>query len=137
MFFLLLMRVLPLTSMSLELHFQEVSHRIIECLELKENSRIIKLHPPCHMQGQQPPDLILHQAAQGPIQPGLEHLQGWGLHNLSGQPISVPNHSHSKELPPDIQPKSSLPHFKTISPCSAVIYPCKGKGFFYCFFLLF
>mgnify|MGYP001855689421 CR=1 len=22
---------------------------------------------------------------QGPIQPGLEHLRGWGIHNLSGQ----------------------------------------------------
>jgi len=28
---------------------------------------------PCHRQGHQPP---LDQAAQGPIQPGLEHLQG-------------------------------------------------------------
>lgn len=88
MFFLLLMRVLPLTSMSLELHFQEVSHRIIECLELKENSRIIKLHPPCHMQGQQPPDLILHQAAQGPIQTGKvceaveeNSMYGWRVAN--------------------------------------------------------
>jgi len=26
-----------------------------------------------------PPD----QAAQGPIQPGLEHLQGWGVHSFS------------------------------------------------------
>jgi len=25
------------------------------------------------------------QAAQGPIQPGLEHLQGWGTHSFSGQ----------------------------------------------------
>ena len=31
-------------------------------------------------QGHQPPDLILVQAAQGPIQPGLEHLQGWMGH---------------------------------------------------------
>ena len=27
----------------------------------------------------------LDQAAQGPIQPGLEHLQGWGIHNHSRQ----------------------------------------------------
>ena len=40
-----------------------------------------------HMQGHQPPDLILDQAAQGPIQPGLKHLQGWGIHNLSGHPV--------------------------------------------------
>jgi len=34
---------------------------------------------PCHRQGCQPPKLILNQAVQGPTQPGLEHLQGWGL----------------------------------------------------------
>jgi len=37
------------------------------------------------MQGHQPPHLIPAQAAQGPIQPGLEHLQGQGIHSLSGQ----------------------------------------------------
>jgi len=31
-------------------------------------------------QGCHPPD----QAVQGPIQTGLEHLQGWGNHNLFG-----------------------------------------------------
>jgi len=80
---------------------------------------------PCRMQGHQPPHLILDQAAQGPIQPGLEHLQGWGIHNLLGQPVPAPHHSHSKELPPDIQPKSSLLQLKTISPCPPVIYPSK------------
>jgi len=39
---------------------------------------------PCHRQGCQPPYLMLDQAAQGPIQPGIEHLQGRGIHNLSG-----------------------------------------------------
>uniref|UniRef100_A0A8C9LBX5 Uncharacterized protein n=1 Tax=Pavo cristatus TaxID=9049 RepID=A0A8C9LBX5_PAVCR len=29
------------------------------------------------------------QAAQGPIQPGLEHLQGWGTHSFSGQPVPL------------------------------------------------
>jgi len=80
---------------------------------------------PRHRQGHQPPHLILDQAVQGPIQPGLEHLQGWGIHSLSGQPVPAPHHSHSKELPPDIQPKSSLLQLKTISPCPAIIYPCK------------
>ena len=32
----------------------------------------------CYVQGRQPPD----QAAQSHIQPGLECLQGWGIHNL-------------------------------------------------------
>jgi len=35
------------------------------------------------VQGCQPPD----QAAQSHIQPGLECLQGWGIHNLLGQPV--------------------------------------------------
>jgi len=26
------------------------------------------------------------QTAQGPVQPGLECLQGWGIHSCSGQP---------------------------------------------------
>ena len=41
------------------------------------------------------------QAAQGPIQPGLEHLQGWGIHSLSGQPVPAPHHCLGKELPPE------------------------------------
>jgi len=53
---------------------------------------------PCHRQGHQPPHLILDQAAQGPIQPGLGHLQGRGIHNLSGQPVPAPHHSYSKKL---------------------------------------
>ena len=36
----------------------------------------------------QPPD----QAAQSHIQPGLECLQGWGIHNLLGQPVPVCHH---------------------------------------------
>ena len=81
--------------------------------------------PPRHRQGHQPSHVMLGQAAQGPIQPGLEHLQGWGIHNLSEQPIPAPHHSHSKELPPDIQLQSSLLQLKTISPCPAVIFPFK------------
>jgi len=40
---------------------------------------------PCCRQSSQPPHLIPAQVAQGPIQPGLEHLHGWGIHSLSGQ----------------------------------------------------
>jgi len=43
-------------------------------------------HPvptPCYVQGRQPGD----QAAQSHIQPGLECLQGWGIHSLLGQPV--------------------------------------------------
>ena len=43
-------------------------------------------HPvptPCCVQGRQP----AAQAAQSHIQPGLECLQGWGIHSLLGQPV--------------------------------------------------
>jgi len=43
---------------------------------------------PCYVQGRQPPD----QAAQSHIQPGLECLQGWGIHSLLGQPVPVCHH---------------------------------------------
>ena len=100
------------------------NHRITEWLGLEGTSRIMKLQPPRHRQGHQPPHLILEQTAQGPIQPGLEHLQGQGIHSLSGQ-LCQHLTTLGKELPPDIQPKSSLPQLKTISPCPAIIYPCK------------
>lgn len=50
--------------------------RIIEWLGLEDTLKIIKFH----RQGHLPPD----QDAQSPIQPGPEHLQGWGTHDLSG-----------------------------------------------------
>lgn len=59
-----------------------------------------------------PPHLILDQDAQGPIQPSLEHLQGWSIHNLSGQPVPAPHRSLGKKLPHDIQLKSSLVNLK-------------------------
>ena len=83
---------------------------------LEETSRIMKLQPPSLMQGHQPPHLILYQAAQGPIQPGLEHLQGWtGYPQPLWAAVPAPHHSHRKELPPDIQPKPSLLKLKTTS----------------------
>ena len=43
--------------------------------------------------------------------PGTEHPQPpWAA-------VPAPHHSLGKELPPDIQPKFSLPQLKTISPC--------------------
>jgi len=94
----------------------------------------MKLQPPSYRQGPQPPHLILDPAAQGPIQPGLEHLQGQSIHSLTGQPVPAPHHSHSKELPPATHPKSSLLQLKTICPCPAVIYPFKEqKDIFYLF----
>jgi len=53
---------------------------------------------PCHGQGCHTVD----QAAQGPIQPGFECLQGWSICNLSGQPVPLLHCSLSKEFLPNI-----------------------------------
>jgi len=58
-------------------------HRITEWPGLKRTTVIIEFQPPCYVQGHQPPD----QAAQSHIHPGLECLQGWGIHYLFGKRI--------------------------------------------------
>ena len=68
-------------------------HRIIEWPRLKRTIMITKFQPPCYVQGHQP----LDQDAQSCIQPGLECLQGWGIHgrgihNLFEQPVPVCHH---------------------------------------------
>ena len=45
---------------------------------VEKDHSIIEFQPPCYVQGHQQ----LDQASQSHIQPGLEHLQGWGIHNL-------------------------------------------------------
>ena len=58
-------------------------------------------HPvstPYHLQGHQPAD----QAAQSHIQPGLECLQGWGIHSLLGQPVQCVTTLCMQKLPPNI-----------------------------------
>jgi len=82
---------------------------------------IIKFQPPCYVQGCQPSE----QAAQSHIQPGLECLQEWGIHNLLGQPVPVCHHPQCEKLPPNILPKPPLSQFKTISPCPITIHPHK------------
>jgi len=50
--------------------------------------------------------------------PGMGHLQPlWAA-------VPAPHHSPGKELPPNIQPKSSLFQLKTVPPCPAVILSC-------------
>jgi len=41
------------------------------------------------------------------MQTGLEHLQGWGIHSFSEQPVPVPHHRLSKNCPPYL----NLPSF--------------------------
>mgnify|MGYP001859172498 CR=1 FL=1 len=42
------------------------------------------------------------QAAWGPIQPGLEHLHGWGIYRFYWQSVQEPHHPLSKEFTPNI-----------------------------------
>jgi len=46
---------------------------------------------PCSEQGQ------LEQVAQSRVQAAFQYLQGWRPHGLSGKPVPVSNHSHSKK----------------------------------------
>ena len=59
---------------------------------------IIEFQPLCYVQGRQPPD----QAAQSHIQPGLECIQGGGIHNLFEQRILVCHHPLGEKLPLNI-----------------------------------
>ena len=64
-----------------------------------------KDHPvptPSHGQGGQPLHQALDQTAQSPIQPGLEHFQGWGIHSFSGQLLPARHHPLSKKFPSNI-----------------------------------
>jgi len=45
----------------------------------------------------------------------FKHLQGWGLNHLPGQPVPMPDHSFSKEIFPNIQPKPPLTRLKAIA----------------------
>jgi len=68
--------------------------------------RDLKDHPvptPCCGQGCQSPD----QAAQGPIQPGPECLQGWGIHSLLGQPVQCVTTLWVKSFPL-LNPKNKI-----------------------------
>jgi len=71
-------------SLSLTNKFTKLSHtdawnqRITEWPGLKRTTTIIQFQTPCYVQGRQPAD----QAAQSHIQPGLECLQGWGIHQM-------------------------------------------------------
>jgi len=47
----------------------------------------------------------------------LEHLLGWTLHNLYGQPLPVLSHPHSKKVFPDVLREP--PVFVPIASCAA------------------
>ena len=57
----------------------------------------------------------LEQVAQDCIQMAFQYLQGWRLHNLSGQPVPVLGHSPSKKVFPDGQREPPLFQFVAIA----------------------
>ena len=66
---------------------------IIEWIGLEGTLKITELQPPA--MGWFPPPA---QAALGPIQPGLEHLQGRGIHSFSGQPEQMYHHTLGEKM---------------------------------------
>ena len=71
-----------------------LNHRIIEWFGLGGTFKGHLVQPPCHEQGH----LQRDQVAQRPVQPDLECFQGWGIYNLSGQPVLVFHHLHCKKF---------------------------------------
>ncbi|KAM4790430.1 uncharacterized protein ACIQIH_003598 isoform 1-T1 [Cyanocitta cristata] len=58
-----------------------LSEIITEWFGFEGTLRIIEFQPPYHGQGHLP----LHQIAQSPIQPDLQHFQEWSIPNFSEQ----------------------------------------------------
>jgi len=46
----------------------------------------------------------------------FEHLQGWGLNHLPGQPVPMPDHSFSEEIFPNIQLKPCVSNIQSKPP---------------------
>ena len=59
----------------------------------------------------------LQQAAQDPVQAGLEYLQRRRLHKLPGQPVPVLRHPQREEVPPHVQTELPVPQFVPTAPC--------------------
>jgi len=114
MHYILLPSINPLFLLSLN------NHRITEWPGLEG---IMNLQPPCR--AGPPTSPFTRPGCPGPHPTWPWAPPGTGIYNLSGQPVPAPHHSRSKELPPNIQPKSSLFQLKTFPPCPALIYPFK------------
>ena len=103
------------------LYNQDSLHRIIESLELEETFKGHLVQLSCTERGR----AQLGHIAQSLIQPGLEYLQGWDIHLLSGQPVPVPQDPDCKRLSPYIQPKSLLFKFETNLSCLIITDPAE------------
>ena len=61
----------------------------------------------------------LEMVAQDHAQMAFEYLQGWRLHNLTGQPVPVLSHPHGEKVFPDVQREPAVFQFVPIASCSA------------------
>ena len=52
----------------------------------------------------------------------LEHMQGWWLHHLPGQPVPMPDHFFSREIFHNIQSKPPLTQLEAISSHPIISY---------------
>jgi len=100
----------PTLHQSLGAQQQSQSHRIIESLRLERAPRSLSptVIPP-------PPCPLTH-IPQCHIYPALEHLQGWWLHHLHGQPVPLPHCSFS------VFP-NTLPELPDVPPSAAELVP--------------
>ena len=53
--------------------------------------------------------------AQDCVQMAFEYLQGWRLHNLSGQPVPVLSHPHSEKVFPGVHREPPVFQFVPIA----------------------
>jgi len=63
------------------------------------------------------PPCLLNHIPKCHIYTFFKHLQGWGLDDLPGQPVPMPDRSFSKEIFPDIQSKPPLTQLEAIAYC--------------------
>jgi len=50
----------------------------------------------------------LEPVVQDSVQLAFKYLQGWRLHNPSGQPLPLLSHPHSEKVFPDVQTEPSV-----------------------------
>lgn len=75
--------------------------------------KIIQFQAQCHGQGQ----LALSQVAQRPLQPSLEHIQGWGKHRLSGKSIPASSSPSQQRIFSSLQALEGVSYMPIATPC--------------------
>ena len=77
-------------------------HRITEWLRLEGTSGGHVVQTPLLKES------YLELVAPDHVQTAFEYPQGWRFHKLSGQPVPVPGHPHSKKVLPDVLAEPAL-----------------------------